>query len=269
MLIVVKIGGSVMQGGLSLDLVSDIKDLLSNNQIILVHGGGKEVTKIASKLGKEQKFIKSPDGFTSRYTDKETIEIFLMVMAGRINKQIISTLQSQGVPAIGLSGFDGLLLQARRKKKLVVVDMKGRKRAVDGGYTGKICQVNTSLLKLLLSNGYVPVVAPVAAGEEFEPLNIDADRAAAYIGGALRADRLVLLTDVEGLNLDGKLVSKINLSQMKRVLPKIGRGMITKVYASMETLNQGVNEVTISLGAGKMPISSALKHKCGTVICRE
>lgn len=269
MLIVVKVGGSILEEETSLDIVSDIKNLISKNRIVLVHGGGKEVTEIASKLGKEQKFVVSPEGFSSRYTDRETVEIFTMVMAGKINKQIVSALQSQGIPVVGLSGLDGLLVRAKRKKRLVVVDERGRKRVVDGGYTGKISKINAPLLKLLLENGYVPVIAPVATGEEFEPLNVDGDRTAAYIAGALNADRLILLTDVKGLILNGKLVPKLRVSEVKETLPKIGRGMITKVYAAMEALNQGVGEVIISSGLEKLPISSSLGHEFGTVISRE
>jgi len=269
MLIVVKVGGSILKGETSPELVSDIKNVLSKNRVVLVHGGGIEVTEIASKLGKEQEFVVSPNGFSSRYTDKDTIEIYTMVMAGKINKQIVSTLQSQGIPVVGLSGLDGLLLRAERKKKLVIVDERGRKKVVDGGYTGKISEVNTHLLRLLIENGYVPVIAPVAISEEFEPLNVDGDRTAAYIAGALNADRLILLTDVEGLTLDGKLVPKLNVSKVKEALPKIGRGMITKVYAAMEALNLGVGEVSISSGLERLPISSSLKHECGTVISRE
>lgn len=268
MLIVVKVGGSILKG-VSSELVSDIKNVLSKNQIILVHGGGKEVTEIASKLGKKQEFIVSPNGFSSRYTDKETIEIFIMVMAGKINKRVVSTLQSQGVSVVGLSGLDGCLVRAKRKKRLVIVDETGRKKVVDGGYTGKISYVNAHLLSLFMDNGYVPVIAPIAISEEFESLNVDGDRTAAYIAGALNADRLIFLTDVEGLILDGKLVSKLRVSEVKGVLPKIGRGMITKVYAATEALNMGVGEVLVSSGLERMPISSSLKHECGTVISRE
>ncbi len=269
MIIVVKVGGSLLKNEASPELVSDIKNLVSMNSIVLVHGGGKEVTQIASKLGKKQKFVVSPDGFRSRYTDRETVEIFTMVMAGKINKRIVLALQSQGVSAVGLSGLDGLLVRAERKKKLVVVDERGRKKVVDGGYTGKISGINAPLLQLLAENGYVSVVAPVASGNEFEALNVDADRAAAYIAGALNADRLVLLTDVEGLNLEGRLVSKIKLSEVKNILPKIGQGMITKVYAAMEALSLGVGEVIISSGLEKKPLSCSLRHECGTVISRE
>jgi len=199
MLIVVKVGGSILEE-VPAELVSDIKNVLSGNQLVLVHGGGKEVTEIASKLGKEQKFVFSPTGFRSRYTDKETMEIFTMVMVGRINKKLVSALQKQKIPALGLSGLDGFLVRAERKKRLVIVDERGRKRVIDGGYTGKIGQINVSLLQLLLEDGYVPLVSPVAVSEEFEPLNVDADRTASSIAGALKADRLVLLTDVEGFS---------------------------------------------------------------------
>jgi len=268
MLIVVKIGGSILKEDSS-ELVSDIKNVLSTNQIVLVHGGGKEVTEIASKLGKKQEFVVSPNGFRSRYTDKDTIEIYTMVMVGKINKQIVSALQSQGISVVGLSGLDGLLVRANRKKRLVIVDERGRKRIVDGGYTGTISEVNAPLLRMLIENGYVPVIAPVATGKEFEPLNVDGDRAAAYVAGALKADRLILLTDVEGLILNGKLVSKLSISEVKEALPKIGRGMITKVYAAMEALNLGVGEVLIASGLQRLPVSSSLKHECGTVISHE
>lgn len=269
MLLVVKLGGSILREGASSELISDLKALAKENNIVLVHGGGAEVTEIAAKLGKEQKFIVSPEGFRSRYTDKETMEIFTMVMAGKINKQIVAALQSQGVLAVGLSGVDGLLLKAERKKRLIAVDERGRKKVIEGGYTGKIIEVNTNLLQFLLGKDYMPVVTPMAMSEEFESLNVDGDRTAASIAGALKADSLVLLTDVKGLVLKGKPIQKITATEVKEVLSSIGKGMSTKVHAALEALNQGVNEVLITSGSGKQPISSALKHEYGTVISCE
>lgn len=269
MLLVVKMGGSILKEGASSELVSDLKVLAKENKIVLVHGGGAEVTEIATMLGKEQKFIVSPEGFKSRYTDKETIEIFTMVMAGKINKQIVLALQSQGLVAIGLSGLDGMLLKAERKKRLITVDERGRKKVIDGGYTGKIKEVNVDLLRFLLDRGYVPVVTPIAVSEEFESLNVDGDRTAAVVAGALSADRLILLTDVQSLVLKGKSVPKISATEAKEALPSIGKGMSTKVHAALEALNQGVAEVLITSGIRKLPISSALKHACGTVISLE
>jgi acetylglutamate/LysW-gamma-L-alpha-aminoadipate kinase len=269
MLLVVKMGGSILKEGASSELVSDLKELAKEHKLVLVHGGGTEVTEIAAKLGKEQKFIVSPEGFRSRYTDRKTMEIFIMVMAGKVNKQIVSALQSQGIPAVGLSGLDGLLLKAERKKRLIAVDERGRKKVIDGGYTGKINEVNVDLLRFLLEKDYVPVVTPIAMSEEFEPLNVDGDRTAAVIAGSLKADRLILLTDVQSLVLKGKQVPKISATEAKEALSSIGKGMSTKVHAALEALNQGVNEVLITAGTGKLPISSALKHECGTVISRE
>src|SRR4030042_5707169 len=166
MLFVVKMGGSILKEGASSALISDLKGLLKENKAVLVHGGGVEVTEIAAKLGKEQKFIMSPEGFRSRYTAKETIEIYTMVMAGKINKQIVLALQSQGIQAVGLSGLDASILQAERKTKLIAVDERGRKKVIDGGYTGKITHVKTELLNLLLEKGYVPIVTPIALSQD-------------------------------------------------------------------------------------------------------
>ena len=269
MLLVIKMGGSILKEGASQDLVADLKEVAKSNKIVLVHGGGMEVTEVASKLGKEQKFIISPEGFRSRYTDKETIEIYTMVMAGKINKQIVLALQSQGVPAVGVTGLDAATLKAERKTKLIVVDERGRKKVVDGGYTGKITQVNSELLNLLLEKSFVPIVTPVALSQDFEPLNVDGDRTAAIIAGALKADRLIILTNVPGLMLKGECVPKISATEVKEVLSSIGSGMSTKVHAALAALNQGVKEVLITSGSGNLPISSALNHKVGTVITGE
>jgi acetylglutamate/LysW-gamma-L-alpha-aminoadipate kinase len=268
MLIVVKIGGSILEE-IPSELICDLKNVLCENQLVLIHGGGKEVTEIAAKLGKEQKFVFSPKGFRSRYTDKKTMEIFTMVMAGRINKKLVSALQKHKIPVLGLSGLDGFLVQAKRKKRLIIVDERGRKRVINGGYTGKVNQINVSLLQLLLEEGYVPLISPIAVSEEFEPLNVDADRTAASIAGALKADRLVLLTDVEGLKLNGQLMSSLSVSEAKKALPKIGGGMITKVYAAQEALSLGVGEVVICSGVKENPVSTGLNHSGGTVISHE
>ncbi len=269
MLFVIKMGGSILKEGASQDLIADLKNVLTDNKAVLVHGGGIEVTEIASKLGKEQKFIVSPEGFRSRYTDRETVDIYTMVMAGKLNKQIVATLQSCGVPAVGLSGLDGLLVKATRKKRLIIVNERGRKMAIDGGYTGTISEVNTNLLNLLMDNSYVPVISPIAISEEFEPLNVDGDRFAAYVAGALKADLLVLLTDVEGLILGDKVVPKLSAFEVGEVLPKVGHGMITKVHAAAEALKLGAKEVVLASGMAEKPISSAVEHRGGTVISYE
>ena len=160
-MIVIKIGGSIVND-LHSSAIKDIHNILSNEKLLLVHGGGKEVTSIATKLGKEQRFIVSPGGIRSRYTDKETAEIYTMVMSGKINKTIVKMFLQHGIRAVGISGVDGGLLRASRKKKLVILNDKGRKMTIEGGFTGKINTVDASLLDALAGNGFLPLAGRLA-----------------------------------------------------------------------------------------------------------
>lgn len=265
-MIVLKIGGSLIQEGLNPTLIEDIRKILEIEQLAMVHGGGKEVTKVAEQLGKPQKFIFSPNGIRSRYTDKETVKIYAMVMAGKVNKETVAFLLSKGIRAVGLSGIDAKLLNAKRKKRLVIVDDRGRKRIIAGGFTGKITQVNIDIIELLTENGYVPVVSPVAVGEEYEILNVDSDRAAANIAGAVNADKIVFLTDVEGVLIEGKLVKEMSVANAEELLPELGGGMDKKVLASTEAVKMGVKEAIIAPGSVENPVSKAVNHSTGTVI---
>ena len=264
-MITIKIGGSVVDG-LHSSTISDLKKVSEQEKLILVHGGGKEVTKISEALGKEQKFIVSPGGIKSRYTDKETAEIFTMVMSGKINKMIVGMLQKNGINAVGLSGVDGKIIQAERKKKLVVINEKGRKMVIDGGYTGKIKDVNVGLIRSILDQGYVPVISPIAISEESDFLNVDGDRAAAYVAGKMKSDKILFLTNVDGLLMDDKLVKKLSLPEAKEILPKIGFGMEKKILAATEALEMGVKEALVANGQKENPISAAISHDNCTVI---
>ena len=266
-MITIKIGGSVVDG-LHPSTISDLKKVSQQEKIILVHGGGKEVTKISEALGKEQKFIVSPGGIKSRYTDKETVEIFAMVMSGKINKLIVSMLQKNGINAVGLSGIDGQLIQAERKKKLIIINEKGRKMAIDGGYTGKIKDVNADLIKSILDQGYLPVISPIAISEEFEMLNVDGDRAAAYVAGKMKSDKILFLTDVDGLLMNDKLVRNLSLAEAKEIMPKVGFGMEKKILAATESLEMGVKQALIANGQRENPISAAIANENCTVITR-
>ncbi len=267
-MITIKIGGSVVDN-LHPSTILDIKKFVESEGVVLVHGGGKEVTKVCEQLGKEIKFVTSPSGIKSRYTDKETVEIFTMVMAGRINKTIVQMLQKNGINAIGLSGVDAKVIQAERKKKLIIINEKGRKQAIDGGYTGKIKEINSSLIKNLLEQGLTPVISPIAIGEESEFLNVDGDRAAAYVAGKVGSDKVLFITNVDGLLMDDKLVTKLTLAEAKEIRPKIGPGMEKKILASAEALDMGVKEALIANGQKENPISSALAHDNCTVIQHE
>jgi acetylglutamate/LysW-gamma-L-alpha-aminoadipate kinase len=264
-MIVIKIGGSVVDG-LHPSTLGDIKAIAEKEKLVFVHGGGKEVTATATKLGKEQKFIVSPGGVRSRYTDKETADIYTMVMSGKINKAIVGMLLRQGIKAVGVAGVDGGILKAERKKKLMVINEKGRKMVIDGGYTGKINDVDPSLVNTLVNNGYVPVVSPIALSEEFDFLNVDGDRAAAYVAGGIKADKVIFITNVNGLMLNEKLVTGMTLEQAKATLPKIGFGMEKKVLACTEALEMGVKEAIIASGQVDNPVSSAIAHNNCTVI---
>jgi len=264
-MITIKIGGSVIDD-LHPTTILDIKKFSEKEGVIIVHGGGKEVTKVCEQLGKEPKFITSPSGIKSRYTDKETAEIFTMVMSGRINKTIVRMLQQNGINAVGLSGVDGKIIQADRKKKLLIVNEKGRKQAIDGGYTGKISNVNDSLIKSLLKQGFTPVIAPIALSEESEFLNVDGDRAAAYVAAKVQSDKVLFITNVDGLLMDNKLVKNLTLAEAKEIRPKIGPGMEKKILAATEALDMGVKEALIANGQKENPISSAIAHDQCTVI---
>lgn len=267
MKIVVKIGGSLFDEDLS-PLARDVKEFCKDNQIVIVHGGAKIVTDIAEKLGKEQKFVTSPSGFRSRYTDAETAEIYTMVIGGTVNKKLVAILLREEVNSIGLSGMDGGLLVAERKPRIKVKE--GNKiLLIDGDYTGKVVEVNSQLLELLLKEGYVPIIGAVAIGKEGENLNVDGDRAAASVAGAIKADKLVIMTDVPGVLENEKVVAKLNRVEAKQTMERVGPGMRRKIFAALEAMHEGVPEVIIASGIGEHPILNALKEKNCTVITNE
>ena len=266
MRVVIKLGGDIVKGDFPSHLLADLLRLSSAHQFMLVHGGGDVVTEIATKLGKEQRFVVSPDGIRSRYTDRETMDIFTMVMSGKIAKKLVETLARAGIRAVSLSGLDGGVLRATRKKKLLIVDERGRKVMVDGGYTGKMSSSDPTVAYALLEKGFVPLVSPVAMGEESEPLNVDSDRAATYLAMGSKADAVLFLTDVKGLTLDGRFVDKLSVEQARAAIPKIGFGMQKKILAGIEAMEGGVKEVIVASGFGESPISDALAHKDCTVI---
>ena len=266
-MIVIKIGGSIVQG-LHSSILDDFLELTKKEKVVVVHGGGNDVTSVANSMGKEQKFIVSPEGKRSRYTDRDTSIIYTMVMSGKINKNITALLSSKGLLSVGITGIDGETIIAERKKKLIILNEKGRKMVIDGGYTGKVSKVNPKLINILLENGYIPVISPVALSAEYEFLNIDGDRAAANIAGALKSDTIIFITNVNGLILEEKVVDHLTLEEANNLLPKIGPGMEKKILASTEALTLGVKESIISSGSVKNPILSALSHKNCTVITK-
>lgn len=255
---VVKIGGSVI-GEVDPSLAEDVKWLISEGyRVVLVHGGGDYVTEVAEKLGKRQVFVTSPEGIRSRYTDRETAEIYTMVMSGLLSKRVVASLGRLGVRCVSLSGLDGGLLRAERKKRLVIVDERGRRVAVEGGYTGRIVSVDTRVLEAVMDSGFVPVVSPVAFGEEYEFLNVDSDRACASIAGALRAEAAVFLTDVEGVVFEGSVVGSLSVPDARALVSRVGGGMDVKLIAAVEAVEGGAKLAVISSGLRKNPVKTAL-----------
>jgi len=264
MVIVVKAGGRALAQNMD-RIVKDLVKTMKQDQLVFVHGGGDEVTEMCKKLGIEPKFVVSPEGIRSRYTDENELEVYVMVMAGKINKIIVSKLIALNVKAIGISGADGPTLIAERKKRIVVVDERGRKRVIDGGYTGKIIKVEIDLVTKLLNNGYAVVLAPIAIDTDGTLLNVDGDQAAYAIATALKAQWLVLLTDVEGVIIEGTVAKKLRIAEIEGLLHKIGIGMNRKVLLAKKAVEEGVERVVISSGLSEEPITSSLQG-LGTVI---
>ncbi len=246
-MIVIKLGGDLVKEPLRENLFKEIAEMSKKHSLVIVHGGGDEVTEIAEKLGHAQKFIYSPSGIKSRYTDSETVRIYAMVMSGLISKRIALVLNKYNVRAVTLSGIDGRIVIAERKKKLMVEE-NGRKFLIEGGYTGIVRNVDTYLLYILLEFGYVPVLSPIAIGYEGEMLNIDSDRFASSIAASLSADYLIFLTDVEGVFINGKLIEEIKSDECEKLINEVGQGMKMKLLAALQALKNGVKKVIITSG---------------------
>jgi acetylglutamate kinase len=231
---VIKYGGAVMTDEkLKQTFAKDVTILRKIGvNIIIVHGGGKEITETATALGIETKFV---DG--QRYTDEKMVGVVLMVLGGMINKEIVNLINSNGGNAVGLCGVDNMLLKARKLTK----------NGADLGLVGEITAVNLPFLNLLLQNGMMPVIAPVGVGENGEMFNINADLAAGAVATALKAEKLVYLSDTEGIIVRDKLVSTLTKTEANKFINDgaIFGGMIPKVTSAFDTLDAGVNKVHI------------------------
>ncbi|MEM0117055.1 MAG: [LysW]-aminoadipate/[LysW]-glutamate kinase [Conexivisphaerales archaeon] len=269
MRLVVKIGGSLISEGYLNNVLSDLASVQTEHQTVIVHGGAASVSEISRRLGKEPKFVTSPEGIKSRYTDAETVKIYTMVMSGMIAPHIVAELHRLGKRAISLAGYDAGIMKAERKKRLVIVNERGRRMIIEGGYTGRITSVDTVMIESLLDNGLIPVISPVAISNESELLNVDSDRAASSVASSIKATKLILLSNVDGLIINEQLVRRVSPSQAKELLPKIGHGMDKKVMSATEAVENGVKSAIISSGKTKKPVIEAAEEKRGTVITLE
>ena len=236
-IVVVKYGGSAMlDKKLEESVIQDVALLkLVGMQPIIVHGGGKEISKWIDKVGKETEFV---DGF--RKTDKETMEIAEMVL-NRLNKYLVQMVERLGVKAVGISGKDGGLLQVDQKKP----------NGKDIGYVGDVKKVDTLVIDTLLANDFIPIIAPIGLGDEFESYNINADDAACAIAKAVGAEKLAFLTDIEGLYRDindkNSFISRLTATQADELIEEgcIGGGMLPKLHNCTDAVKNGVGRVHI------------------------
>ncbi|GAB4545217.1 MAG: [LysW]-aminoadipate kinase [Anaerolineales bacterium] len=264
---VIKLGGT--EGVDFSAICNDAAELLKQGmKLVFVHGGSAEANALGNALGAPPKMITSPSGYTSRYTDRKTLEIFLMAVNGKVNSLLVEQLQRLRVNAFGLCGLDGRLMVAARKESIQSVE-NGKRKIIRDDYTGKIESVNAALLTLLLGSGYLPVIAPVAVSHNGEALNVDADRAAAMVASALHAETLILLTAVAGLMKnfpdETTLIRQLPQSQLAAASEAAQGRMKKKVLGAEEALHGGVSRVVIADGRIANPISNALAGN-GTVI---
>jgi [amino group carrier protein]-L-2-aminoadipate 6-kinase len=265
--IIVKVGGSL---GIDYDAVcNDIADLwLEGKKLVLVHGGSAETNRIAELLGHPPKFVTSPSGYTSRFTDRETLEIFEMVYCGKQNKGIVERLQRRGVNAVGLSGLDGRIFEGKHKDSVRAVE-NGKVKMLRGDHTGTVEKVNTALLELLLNNNYLPVLTPPGSSFEGVAVNVDGDRAAAAVATALKAEALLLLSNVPGLLRnypdESSLIRNIPAQDVESYLEFAQDRMKKKVLGAAEAVQGGCKRVIFGDARLEKPVSKALEGQ-GTVV---
>lgn len=234
-IVVIKYGGNAMiNGELQEAVMGDIVLLsLIGIRVVLVHGGGPDITDMMSRLGKKSEFV---DGL--RVTDKETADIVLMVLAGKVSKRLVSHIQQKGGSAIGLCGADGGMIKARQIDERL-------------GYVGEIEKINTSPILDILEKGYIPVISTVGCDDEGNIYNINADTAAAMIAGELNAESLITMTDTPGILEDpaneNSIISRINIKDVPALIESgcISGGMIPKANCCVEAVKRGVNRVFI------------------------
>ena len=237
-IVVIKYGGNAMVNPeLKQQVMEDITLLwLIGVKVVLIHGGGPEISEMMAKVGKKPQFING-----LRVTDKETIDLVQMVLAGKVNKDLVNLIQSKGGHAIGLSGIDGGILEATVKDEAL-------------GFVGEITKVRTKPIEDILEKNYIPVVSTVASDRQGNTYNINGDTAAAAIAGALGAERLIMMTDIAGILMDkddpATLLASVTVSEAKKLYETgvISGGMIPKVDCCIEAIEKGVNNVVIMDG---------------------
>ncbi len=260
-IVVVKYGGNAMVSEeLKQQVMEDIVLLwLIGVKVVLVHGGGPEITETLHQIGKESQFV---DGL--RVTDKETVDVVQMVLAGKINKSLVNLIETKGGKAMGISGIDGRMIKATVKDERL-------------GFVGRITEVDVQPVIDLLNNGYIPIISTVACDDEGNVYNINADSAAAYIAGSLGAERLITMTDIDGILRDkddpSTLIPEIDTKSAVSLFEDgtISGGMIPKVECCLEAISMGVKRVIIM--DGRVPhsllIETLTDEGAGTMVAED
>lgn len=262
-LFLVKIGG-----GKEINWNYIAADLKQFKRLVIIHGANHLIAETSRKLGMKERKIISPGGFTSRYTDKATLDVFLMTYAGLANKSLVAVLQKYGINAVGLTGIDGRLWEGKRKKIIYAVE-NGKTKMVTDSLTGNVERVNTGLINILLDNGFVPVICPPAISFGNEIINVDNDRAAAVLAKSLGIKEIFMLIEAPGycsdLKIPGSLAEKISFSELDGYIKKSSGGMRKKLLGIKEAMGGSVEKVYIGDGRIRNPLKNILKGG-GTLI---
>lgn len=266
--VVVKFGGHAM--GDDEAMASFARDIVLMKQCglhpVVVHGGGPQINEMLAKLDIKSEFIGG-----KRVTDEKTVEVVEMVLAGRINKRIVQALNAQGGRAVGLSGKDADLIVCEKDLKTVKDPESNIEKVLDLGFVGKPVEVNPDVLKMFIEGDFIPVVAPVGTGRNGETFNINGDTAAGAVAGAMKADRLLLLTDVTGVkDAEGDVITRLTTDHVRELTASgvIAGGMIPKTETALDAIEQGVGAVVIMDGRAPHAILLELftQHGAGSMI---
>ncbi len=268
-MLVVKLGGSAgIDPALTLD---DLAALWRETRIVFIHGANATLDEWTRRLGREPRLVMSSTGQVSRFTDRETMDLMLMVYAGLVNKRLVEGLQQRGVNAVGLTAMDGRIASGPRKDTLRAIE-NGKPKVLRGDYAGSIERVDTQLLELLLDHGYLPVLTPPAVSDQGEAINVDGDKLAMQLAIALRADALVILSNTPGLLRDVRdpdsLITAIDVddpASVEAAMTAAQGRMKKKVEAGCKAVQAGIGRVVFADARVPQPIQQALAG-AGTVL---
>lgn len=265
--IVIKYGGNAMLDDKLRSSVAEDIVYLKNSGLkpIIVHGGGPAVSKQMDKEGLEPEFIHG-----QRKTDEKTLEIAEMVLSGKVNKELVSFINEKNGKAVGISGKDGLLVKSKKRKKEVKIN--GNVEKVDLGRVGEVHKINTKLIDTLLNDGFIPVISPICAGKEKGEFNVNADILAGEIASAVKADTLIYLTNVDGIQEKKSKIKRISIEKAESLIGNvIKEGMIPKVESAVKALKDGVKTARIIDGTKKNSLKNAFEKNSsyGTVLYKK